>query len=985
MTDDILPIAHRVWAEPEKPNRKVRRQTKRRPEPGYLLVVDTETTIDQSQYLTFGCYRYYRVVDRVLHCIEEGLFHADDLAETDPTGMAVLAGYVENHRASADHDRPLTLRSRTEFVERTFFPAMQGPRARFVGLNVPFDLSRLAIGATDARGFNYGGISLILSKPKDGTAHRERKHRSRVAIKHRDSKGAFLSFTKPMEPDDDLLIATGSESGVPNSKDFDRGRFLDLRTLAFALTGTAYSLEGACLAFGVPGKFESGGHGVITPKYIDYCRQDVAATVGLYEALMYEFRLHPVDLEPEKAYSPASLSKAYLSAMGITPLLDRHSKFSRDVLGYSMASFFGGRAECRIRRIPVPVALVDFTSMYPTVDALMDLHRLQLAKQIRVVDATRAVADLVESVNIDDCFDPEFWPQLVGFALVEPNDDILPVRAAYNGKTWGIGVNPLTSNEPLWYSLADVVASKLLTGKSPKILRAIRLVPVGSNARLRSVRLRGALEVDPMAQDPMVTMVEERQRVRSNERLPEMERDRLAAALKLVANAGSYGIYSEFNRQEGRKGATNPVRVHGRKGPFSDRVNSLEDPGKYCFPPFASCITGAARLMLAMLERCVTDLGGTWVFCDTDSMAIVSTAGGSLVPCLGGSYRMSDGREAVQALSYDQVESIREQFSSLNPYDQDAVPDILKLEATATCFAVSAKRYALYDLDDNGNPDFGENPKVSEHGLGHFMNPTDADSEDRTWIPAIWRAIIQKTHGKDPDLPGFLSRPTMVRTTVTSPAVLRAFRHHNGGRSYAEQIKPFNFLITAAGAKPPAGIPLGRPFRLVAPFEKDPSKWEGAKWIDLHHPEVGSYPITTQDGRPGMARVDTFSDVLAKYETHPESKSLGPNGEPCGRATVGLLRRQPVRVGKIVLIGKESNRLEERSRGEVTVDDLDDRITTYEDHDEWYRVVLPRLREVGVTAIAAATGVSERRVRSWLREGTMPHQRHRAALLNAVV
>jgi len=139
------------------------------------------------------------------------------------------------------------------------------------------------------------------------------------------------------------------------------------------------------------------------------------------------------------------------------------------------------------------------------------------------------------------------------------------------------------------------------------------------------------------------------------------------------------------------------------------------------------------------------------------------------------------------------------------------------------------------------------------------------------------------------------------------------------GTSWSDQVKPFNFVLTAAGAKPPAGVPLGRPFRLVGPFKLDPRRWERSEWIDVHHPESGMCPITTRNGRPGMARVDTFADMLAKYETHPEAKSLGPKGQPCGRRTVGLLLRRPVMVGTIALIGKESNRLEERPPLEAKV------------------------------------------------------------------
>ena len=253
---------------------------------------------------------------------------------------------------------------------------------------------------------------------------------------------------------------------------------------------------------------------------------------------------------------------------------------------------------------------------------------------------------MYESLTLDDCFDLAFWPTLTGFALVAPDQDILPVRGAYNGKTWGIGVNPVTSDEPLWYSLADCAASALLTGKGVKGFRKIMLRPEGGDIPTLSVRIRGSVEADPMARDPMVTIVEERQRVKRDGHLPEVEKHRLVTALKVVGNAGSYGIYSEFNARTPRKGETTKVQVFGRKDSFFDRVAAPEDPGRYCFPPFAAWITGAARLMLAVLERCVTDLGGTWVFCDTDSMAIVATPDGGLVPCPGGPERPSDGRES---------------------------------------------------------------------------------------------------------------------------------------------------------------------------------------------------------------------------------------------------------------------------------------------------------------------------------------------------
>jgi hypothetical protein len=117
-------------------------------------------------------------------------------------------------------------------------------------------------------------------------------------------------------------------------------------------------------------------------------------------------------------------------------------------------------------------------------------------------------------------------------------------------------------------------------------------------------------------------------------------------------------------------------------------------------------------LMLALLEKCVTDLGGTYAMEDTDSMAIIATESGGLVPCAGGPFKLKNGAKAIKAVTWNQVEDIAKKFESLNPYDRDSVPgSILKIvednfdpetkkQRQIWCLAISAKRYALFLKDE---------------------------------------------------------------------------------------------------------------------------------------------------------------------------------------------------------------------------------------------------------------------------------------------
>jgi hypothetical protein len=154
----------------------------------------------------------------------------------------------------------------------------------------------------------------------------------------------------------------------------------------------------------------------------------------------------------------------------------------------------------------------------------------------------------------------------------------------------------------------------------------------------------------------------------------------------------------------------------------------------------ASLITGAARLMLALLEHCVRELGGTYAMEDTDSMAIVATEHAG---------KLMRHDRTFNALSRKQVDEISQRFAALNPYNRDAIPgSVLKIEEDNRdpkthaprqlyCFAISAKRYALFLKDEDSNPALlrkGKNnneDRWSEHGLGHLLNPTDPDIEDR--------------------------------------------------------------------------------------------------------------------------------------------------------------------------------------------------------------------------------------------------------------
>lgn len=270
------------------------------------------------------------------------------------------------------------------------------------------------------------------------------------------------------------------------------------------------------------------------------------------------------------------------------------------------------------------------------------------------------------------------------------------------------------------------------------------------------------------------------------------------------------------------------------------------------------------------------------------------------------------------------------------------------------CYAISAKRYALYTLEADGAPTI---VKYSEHGLGHLLNPTNPEADDRAWMRALWAGIVRNAHGLPLVWPAWLTRPAVSRITASRPYVLRPFRALNAGKPYVGQVKPFNFLLLAHVT--PFGQPLGcvRPVTLVAPYNPDARQWRKRRWTDLYS---GRHYAIATGGQPSEsgARVQSYQDVLTAYRHHPESKSAGPDGEPCGKQTAGVLRRRAVRAGSVIYVGKESSRLDEVQARLIS--DVSAVVTEYRPRSDVRQLICPGCQQP-FTAVSPRARVCSKR------------------------
>jgi hypothetical protein len=854
--------------------------------PEYALVFDTETTTDpQRQKLVFGFYRVCRLQGGSYECVEEGILHADDLKSRY---QDVINRYVRASRSevvSKEYDDKIHAYSRSEFVERVFFNAIR-TRSLIVAFNAPWDISRLSVAHRVARNRAWTLILAQRISRKTGELEPD-PERPCMRVTSKDAKAAFFSLTKPIRPEEWPTYRVGKKKRLVC-------RVLDLHTLAWSLYNESYSLESICEDLHTKNqKTDHEPGGTLTIDDLEYCRQDVRCTGNVLNSLKEEFDRHPIQLHPDKAVSPASVGKSYLHAMGILPPRKKF-KVPNYIQGIASQAYFGGRAECRIRNTPLPVVLTDFSSQYPTINSLLGNPEVLIAKRVSFEDATDEVRRLVERTTFEDCFKQDVWKEMKFFARIRPDHDVFPVRAEYHndGVTKNIGVNYFTSAEPVWFSGPDVIASKLLSGRVLRVEKAVRMVAHGQQKGLKPTNLRGMVEVDPRKDDLFRVMVEQKQVYKVSD-------EALSNFLKTCANSTSYGMFFELTPQKRPK----PVEVKVFSGERSHKlsVTTIEKPGEWYFPPIAALITGGSHLLLAMLERCVTDRGGHYLFCDTDSMCIVASKTGGWVGCAGG--------PRIKVLSWKVVEQIVNRFVSLNLYDRTKVlGSILKIEKInfehgkqieLFGYAISAKRYVLYRYGSAGNINIVD---AKAHGLGYLYPPKGVEERDpkSDWLLEAWHWVLEGEVAMPRPVPEWFLIPAMMRMTVSTPAILGMLKGFT---------KPFNFVhvpLLFPSLYPPGKGPSN--FSLIMPFSKHRGEWLSTKATDVYTGKQYSICLLDPKRHTNKIEVKCYGNILGAYREHPEAKFMSSDGKPCDSLTRGLLKRSHV-VAKIHRqIGKETSR-----------------------------------------------------------------------------
>jgi hypothetical protein len=864
--------------------------------PDHVLIFHCLTTRDEKQYLLLGAYICARLLDGKYVIEEIGLFCRDGhpeelrLLQRFAKGSIFEVGTVEDFR-------------------RKIFLKYLKAGALIVAYDAPAQISRIAVRWNKSLK-KRRAVSFYFREFRDKRTGKVRPsgYEPGLSIESLDASKAIYRLIKYM--------SQGTDADREEEQPASNVHILDLKTLTAALTGEALTLVSACEMFEAPASRSRKSWPRVTKPAIEHLLRNVTAELELLNRLNDQFYRHPVGLAPERCYSSATLARAYFSAMGIQPP-EKKFDIPNKSQAIAMQAFFAGRSETTIRRTPVAITYVDFHSQFPAVSSLLDCSEILRSEWLEFPDFTAGARDLIESVTPEDCLRPELWKQLRWYALVEPNEDVVPVRAKFGrheNSDPTLAWNFLTSKQPIWITGPDAVATKLLTGNPIKILQAFKVVPHGVQPGLAPIKLLSELDVDPLRDDLAVKFSELRAGLTGKDR-------KLAGGLKVAANAAAFGMLCQMNVKD--LDSPSPLQIFSGEAEYrSPKAKLWEQPAEFYCPVIASLVTGGSHLLCAMLERTVRDTGGQIAAMDTDSAMIVATKDGGLIPCAGGPHRLEkfqrSGHDAIRALSWAEVDHIREKFEALNPWRDTLGVPFLKLEkenfapdgerCQLYAYCISAKLYCLFNLDENTLVI----RKPSGHGLGFLNAPYSvADWQRRKgrkwkenlppWIFEAWHFILSRELDLPHQRPRWFKQPAVMAVPVTTPQILERLGY------FKDVLRPFTVVMVPFPEKEENVLWTGY---FVIPHAEKLHDLHGRPMVNI----VSGATFYIYDKQAaistkslGWLSLRTIEDEINRILTRVESKFCTPNGSACLSKTVGLLVRRHIVAGEFHYIGKEAS------------------------------------------------------------------------------
>ena len=138
-----------------------------------------------------------------------------------------------------------------------------------------------------------------------------------LRIKHRNSRSSFFKFAKPAHQE-----TARSQRRRGERLSFQSGNFLDVKTLAAALTSTSHRLGSLARYLGVKRKGDfTDFEREIDPQFIDYAINDTETTRQCYEELLRRYRPTSLRLTPpQRIFSRGRPWQGLFGANGHTPL-----------------------------------------------------------------------------------------------------------------------------------------------------------------------------------------------------------------------------------------------------------------------------------------------------------------------------------------------------------------------------------------------------------------------------------------------------------------------------------------------------------------------------------------------------------------------------------------------------------------------------------------------------------------------------------------